>query len=71
MDQENKMETKPKTINRWIAHCRVVAKDNPDLAYKEVLRKARDSYTKVEKPAKEKVARKPKKPSTKSENDSE
>jgi len=54
MDQSNQskeiVNTKPK--NPWLSHVKKVANENPDMTYKDVLRKARETYTKIERPAK-------------------
>ena len=69
-NNDNQKEIKPKVKNAWLVHCAKVAKDNPDMPYKEVLKKAKDTYTKVQKPIRDKTKRKSKSPK-KSESDNE
>lgn len=54
-------------VNPWLAHVKVVAAQNPELKYKDVLVKAKDTYTPVVKadPVKSKKSRKPSKKSGK------
>lgn len=63
MDQskeiEKENEVKPqRPLNPWLVHVKKMAAEFPDLTYKEILRKARETYTKVEKPVKKREYKK-------------
>jgi len=44
MENNSNIEKKPRKENLWLKHCQNVKAENPNLAYKDILRKAKDSY---------------------------
>lgn len=58
MSSIKKVEQKTKKVNPWLVHVKSFRAKNPEMSYKEILQKAKLTYTPIKK---EKVVKKAKK----------